>query len=147
VKFTCKLLRFVQANRGTSLGPGRERAPARRRAFRRDATRRRCAAAVRRRTTAGTRSLGVSTVCVSTALTSRTRLGRRARAPHDVHALAAAPSILPPRRGLLYRALTRWSLRHEVNMPRHAHVGYKSPPLWLPPEHTAVNRPPLPPPP
>jgi hypothetical protein len=32
VKFTCNFLRFVQANRGTSLGPGRERAQARHRA-------------------------------------------------------------------------------------------------------------------
>jgi hypothetical protein len=87
---------LCKQTRGTSLGLDREPALARRRALRRDATRLRRAAALRRRTTAGTRSLSVSTVCVSTARTSRSCLNRRARAPRGMCALAAAPLICPP---------------------------------------------------
>jgi hypothetical protein len=62
-----------------------------------DATRPRRAAAVHYRSTVGTQSLGVSTVCVSTARTSRPHLDRRARAPRGVRELAVAPSIRLPR--------------------------------------------------
>jgi hypothetical protein len=146
VKFTCKFFRFVQANRGTPLGLGRERAPTRCRALQRDAMRRRRAAAVRRHTTADTRSLGVSPVCISTTRTSRPHLGRDPRATRRACARRGAvdPPAAPTRRGPPYRALTCRSLRREANMPRRARIGYKSPPLWFPPEHTAVRRPPLP---
>jgi hypothetical protein len=70
---------------------GRERASATSRA--RTFTRHSRAAAVRRRTTAPPRSLRVSESCVSPARTSSTRLGRWARAPRGVRALAAAPSL------------------------------------------------------
>jgi hypothetical protein len=39
----------------------------------------------------------MSPVCISTARTSRQRLGRRTRTPRGVRALATAPSIRPPR--------------------------------------------------
>jgi hypothetical protein len=81
-------------------------------------------------------------VCVSTQAASRPeslRAMRRARARR----CAVDPPAAPARRGSPYCALTCRSLRHEANMPRRAHIGYKNPPLRLPPEHTAVRRPPL----
>jgi hypothetical protein len=71
------------------------------------------------------------------------RATRRARALRG----AVDPPTAPARRGPPYRAFTHRSLRQEENLPRCARIGYKSPQLWIPPEHTAVRRPPLLPPP
>jgi hypothetical protein len=133
----------VQANKGTSLGPGRERAPAQRHA---SPTRRRCAPLYHGWYSEFGCEHGVRQHRTHLQAASRPespRATRRARARRG----AVDPPVTPARRGSPYHALTLRSLRHEVNMPRHEHIHYKSPPLWLPPEHTAVHRPPLPPPP
>jgi hypothetical protein len=67
------------------------------------------------------------------------RATRRARALRG----AVDPPTAPARRGPPYRAFTHRSLRQEENLARCARIGYKSPQFWLPPEHTAVRRPPL----
>jgi hypothetical protein len=146
VKFTCNFLRFVQANRGTSLGPGRERARARRHTR---ATPRVAAAPpptpYHGRYSEFGREHGVRQHRTHLQAMSRPespRTTRRVRACRGTVDPPAAPAC----RGSSYRALTRRSLRHEANMPRRAHISYKSPPLWLPHEHTAVRHPPLPPP-
>jgi hypothetical protein len=82
----------------------------------------------------------MSTACASTARTSRPRLGGWA------HALATTLSIHPSRphaEARRTRALTRRSLCYEAKTPRVC-IGYKSPPLRLSCENTAVRRPPLP---
>jgi hypothetical protein len=122
-------------------------ATARRRA--RTSMHRRRASAMRCRTTAGPRSLGVSTTYVITARTSRPRLGRWAHAPRGVCALAAALSIRPPRphaEARRTRTLTHLSLHCEAMMPPRA-LGYKKPPPSPPAHESADRRPPLPPPP
>jgi hypothetical protein len=119
VKFTCNFLRLVQANRATSLGLGRERAQA------------------------PVLRVWAWARCASAPHAPPGRISAREPARHA----ACDPSAAPARRGSPYRALTRRSLRHEANMPRRAHIGYKSPLLWLPRDNTAVRRPPLSPPP
>jgi hypothetical protein len=141
--FTCEFLRFLQANRGTPLGPGRESAPARRHA---SPTHRRRAPPYHSRSSEFGRELGVRQHRTHLQAASRPenpRATRRTHARRD----AVDPTAAPACRGPPYRALTRRSLRREANMPRCACIGYKSPPLWLLPEHTAVRRPPLAPPP
>jgi hypothetical protein len=92
LKFVCKFLRIVPTNRCTWNGPGRRHA-------RRDVTRAHpCVAAAppscASRTTAGPRSLGVTSACGSLARTPLSRLDRRTRAPRGVYALAVTSS--PP---------------------------------------------------
>jgi hypothetical protein len=97
-EFWSLLAFFGESCKGTgahATDRGRERAGAT--SHVRASTRRRRAASVRRRTMAP-RSPRMSVACVSPACTSRMRPGRWARAPRSVHALAAAPSVRPPRK-------------------------------------------------
>jgi hypothetical protein len=106
-------------------------------------TSRRLVSVVRRRTTAGHRSLCVSSACVSLACTPRSLLGWRTRAPRGVHALAAA-SYLPAAHAHRCRHRTR-ALMHQVCLAlkraTSARVGYKRvPPIPPACEH---SRPPI----
>jgi hypothetical protein len=94
LKFTCKILYNLHTNRGTSHGPGRERAQ-------RDVTHTRVtprvAAAVRRNTTTSRRSLCVTSAYVELAHTPKSCLGRGAECHAACTWVPAAPSVRPPR--------------------------------------------------
>jgi hypothetical protein len=136
----CKPTGTHRSDRAESAPGATSRAPARRHT---SPTRRRRAPLYHDRLLKFGREPGVhqrSTRLQAASRPENPRATRRARARRG----AVDP---PARRGPPYRAITRRSLCGETNLPRRACVGYKSPQLRLPPEHTAVRRPPLPPPP
>jgi hypothetical protein len=136
----CKPTGTHRSDRAESASGATSRTPARRHA---SPTRRRRAPPYHGRSLEFGREPGVRQRSTRLQVASRPenpRATRRARARRG--------AIDPPaRRGPPYRAITRRSLRRETNLPRRARIGYKSPQLWLPLEHTAIRCPPLPPPP
>jgi hypothetical protein len=142
--FTLKLLCIARANRGTckALGLGIRRYDVALARVHASPPRLPCAPPYHD----GPQSLGVSTTCVSTAHTSRPRLGQWSRVPCGVRALTATPSIRPPRPHAerRTRALTRRSLHCEAMMPPRV-LGYKKPPPSPPARESADRHPPLPP--